>query len=147
VSTRLAITPTIVFASAVLALAGCGRGEPGKANPTYSRLTALSNVYAGYLKTHKNQPPSDEQEFRKYLESKKDELQKQELTIDDVFVSPRTGRPLKWIYGKLPVPGRAGMRYIAYEESSIDNKRLVLAVVGYDMLDDQQFKMVFPNAS
>jgi hypothetical protein len=136
----------LAFAVWALAWAGChSSAGAGKGGMNYARITALASVYSGYVSTHKKQSPPNEREFRKYLDAKNSELQKLGLTTDDIFVSPRDGQPLQWIYGK-PVPGRAGTQYFAYEKSPVRDKRLVIGTGGmYELMDDAQFKSVFPN--
>jgi hypothetical protein len=106
----------------------------------------MSSLYGGYAIADKGQPPKDEAAFRAYLETKVDELQKAGLTVDDMFVSPR-GQPIQWVYGTKPVSGRAGMKYIGYEQAPVANKRLVIAANGmYDLMEEAEFRRSFPGA-
>ena len=68
------------------------------------------------------------------------------LSLDQMFVSPRNGEPLVWVYGKSP-PSANGMTFIAYEKSSTDGQRFVLATGGmHEVMDDAQFRRLFPDA-
>ena len=131
----------------LVALAGCGGGSGGGgvAVGEYARIRGMSNLYSGYLAAHKNQTPPNEQAYREYLATKQEELDRLGLTVDDMFTSPRGSQPLQWVYGRRP-PSRAGIRYVAYETTPVDQKRLVLGTAGmYELMDDADFRSVFPN--
>jgi hypothetical protein len=105
----------------------------------------MGGFYAGYLGAHNNQPPKDEVEFRAYLATQQEALDKAGLSIDEMFLSPRGG-PLAWVYGARPPVGPMGMTYVAYETTPVDGKRLVIAGGGMTKeMDDAEFRQVFPN--
>jgi hypothetical protein len=133
----------------VVAVAGCSSSSGGQTNSGLdnARVRTMSSLYKGYLSSHKNQSPPDEAAFRAFLGTKQDDLQKSGLTTDDVFISPRDGQPLQWIFGKNPRPSIAGMQYIAYEKTPKDDKRLVVATGGMiELMDEARFRTVFPKA-
>ena len=138
----------MVAVGLVVALAGCGTGggaqEGGVAD--YKTIRAMANMYVAYLADHKNQPPPSEAAFREYLTTKEEELQQSEITVDAMFVSPRSGEPLEWVYGRKAPAGPAGMTYLGYEKTPVDGKRLVIATRGmYEEMDDARFRTVFPS--
>jgi hypothetical protein len=140
---RMGIIPILIL------LAGCGSNGGAVRTPAgdYSAIRKIEWYYDEYVGTHSSQPPKDEQVFREYLNSKQDGLTRDGLTVDQIFVSPRNGEPLVWLYGKTLVTGPMGMNYIAYEKSSTDGKRLALAAGGrYEVLDEAKFHSLFPDA-
>jgi hypothetical protein len=69
------------------------------------------------------------------------------MTIDAMFVSPRSGKPLKWVYGRNPpFLKQNGMICVAYETECMGGKRLVFGARGmFAELDDSQFRSLFPK--
>ena len=139
---RLRMVSVLIF------LAGCGSsGGPVRTQGgDYAAIRKLEVYYDDYVGTHGNQPPKDEQSFREFLNSKQESLKGDGITVDTMFVSPRNGEPLVWLYGKTAVAGPGGMIYIAYEKSSTDGKHLVLASGGrFEVVDDAKFHSLFPD--
>lgn len=138
----------LVTVFGMLALAGCGGGGSGEAPVAdYGRTRAMGGFYEAYLSAQRGQPPANEQVFRDFLNTKQENLQKAGLTIDAMFVSPRNGKPLTWVYGKvLPKDPKSGITYFAYESEPEDGKRLVIGGRGvYEEMDEARFRSVFPN--
>jgi hypothetical protein len=134
----------------LVAVSGCGRsGETtkSKSGVDFDVVRAMGGWYDAYSVSHKNQPPKDEQAFRDYLNTRQTDLEKSGLTVDKMFVSPRSGEPLEWVYGKIGTVGPGSIAYIGYEKSPVDGKRLVIASRGInELVDDAQFHKLFPNA-
>lgn len=131
-----------------LATVGCGGGQSSGNGQGLNggKLLVMQSLYLEYLSQHNNQPPPDEKAFREFVGTKQDKLQKASLTVDDVFISPRNGGPLRWVYGKKQSGNQAGGSYIAYEQTPVDGKRLVIADRGFQEIDDASFRQAFPNA-
>jgi hypothetical protein len=128
----------------VAAASGCGSRGSDSAGVSDSRV--MIDLYNTYLQEHNNRPPPNEQEFRAFITERQDRLAKAGMTIDQMFVSPRSSGPLGWVYGsRLPTDQR-GVAYFAYETTPVDGKRLVLAPRGTAEMDETQFRTVFPNA-
>ena len=107
----------------------------------------MSGFYETYMQERNGQAPPDEQAFRKYIEDQPDRLERYGLTVDKMFVSPRNGAPIQWVFGKVPSAGRAGMVIIAYETEPTNGERLVLATRGMSKsMNEADFRAVFPNA-
>jgi hypothetical protein len=142
---------SLSLAMLVAATAGCGDDEasspPGAASlAEYEKVRPMSDMYGEYLTSHGNQPPKDEPTFRAYLTSKQDLIQKLGLTIDQMFISPRSDQPLAWVYGMRPPTGVSGFQYFAYEKTPVGGKRLAIGARGmFEELDEAQFKKIFPN--
>jgi hypothetical protein len=133
----------------LLVIAGCGPNIPSEEQlADYSKVRSMTGLYDGYLKEHRGKPPANEQAFRDYLNSKQQMLQETGMTADELFVSPRGDKPLKWAYGRqLPVWRQNGMTCYAYEVEPVEGKRLVIGGRGIVVeMDDAQFKSVFPNS-
>jgi hypothetical protein len=142
------------LATLLVVVAGCssadGGGSGGSNVPVadYSKVRSITAFYEAYLGEHRGQPPQDEQAFRAYLATKQDRLQKVGLTVEQMFVSPRNGKPLAWVYGMSPPLWRqTGITCYGYEAEPSNGKRLVIGSRGmYDEMDQSQFKSVFPKA-
>jgi hypothetical protein len=131
----------------LLAFAGCSRSTPPTAAPTGAPLKEYASFYEEFLRTHKNQPPANEQEFRAFLETKQDQLAAAGLSMESMFQSPRDGAPLTWVYGRKPPVGGYGETYVAYETTPVDGKTLVVGLHGTQVqMDDAWFRRVFPQA-
>ena len=132
----------------VLALAGCGGGGGTRVagGIDFTKARAMPGLYGAYLREHKNQPPPNEQAFRDYLGTKQEALERAGLSLEAMFVSPRNGQPLVWIFGRKLPTGQGGMEFIAYEKTPVDGKRLVIATRGmFEEMDEARFRTVFPN--
>jgi len=135
---------------AVLTLAGCGSSSGGaETGPDidYSKVRIMVGFYEGYLREHRGQPPANEQALRDFLNGKQENFQKAGITVDQMFVSPRDGMPLKWVYSRTPPVWRQNnMTCYAYEAEPVAGKRLVIGGRGMSAeIDDSQFRIQFPN--
>ena len=126
---------------------GCSKSAATKlsSGADYRVVRAMGSVYDGYLREHNGQPPKDEQAFRDYLQAKEEDLIKEGLSVDKMFISPRSGdSTIQWVYGKSPLKGPAGMTYLGYEKDPVDGKRLVIGARGmYELMDDNKFQATF----
>lgn len=134
----------------VLALAGCGGsgtgGPAGTSSVDYAAVRSMSSLYSQYLRTHGDRTPADEKVFRDYLATKQQDLERAGITVDKMFTSPRNDQPLVWVYGSIPPSSAELGRCFAYEAASTDGKRFVIADAGrFTLMDEAQFKTVFPN--
>jgi hypothetical protein len=130
-------------------LSGCGGGSAVTTNVgNTENIRVMSQIYGVYLSSHQGKPPQDEQEFRDFLATKQDLLTQAGLTVDAMFVSPRNGEPLQWVYGKPLRSSPTGMTFIGYEKSSADGQRLAVATRGmYELLDEAKFHAQVPAAN
>jgi hypothetical protein len=135
-----------------LVITGCGGSDGGETGSTAlarmdaDQLRTMAGLYMSYRDSHRNQSPPDEKAFREYLSTKQDELQRVGLTIDAMFVSPRGNGPIQWVYGMTPPTNKYGMTFLAYETAPVDGNRLAIAIRGqYQVLDESQFREMFPN--
>lgn len=140
---------TCWFVLAIVMLVGCGgqQSSTGMSQDDYQTLRFASGMYEVYLSEHRGKTPPDEQSYRSFVESKQDVLQKMQRTADQVLSSPRNGEPLVFVYGKKLPKGPEGLAYIAYEKTSVNGKRGVLAARGlFEEIDEALFKKIFPGA-
>jgi hypothetical protein len=134
---------------AIAAFVGCGKksASANLGHADYGTLQVASNMFTSYMGENGGKTPPDEQAFRAYLETKKEKLEEQGKSIDDLLMSPRNGEPLMFVYGKQPVRGPAGMTFYGYEKTPVEGKRLVLAGRGmFQEMDEAQFRKLFPDA-
>jgi hypothetical protein len=139
-----------MFTLMLVSLVGCGGTTGGGSDLSvgdYGNIRSLSAMYDLYTQEHKGKTPANEQEFRAFMQTNQDVLEKTGRTIDEVMTSPRSGEPFVMVYGKPPIQSK-GMSYIGYENSPVDGKRLVIGLRGmYEELDEAEFKKLFPDAS
>jgi hypothetical protein len=141
----IALTASLTLA----AFAGCSSDAAGgSGGSVYKAVRDMGVLFNQFIVEHSGQPPKDEQEFRSFLATKQSVLEALNLSVDGMFVSPRNGTPITWVYGgKLP-KGPQGMTYIAYEKAPVDGKRFVLAMNGmHAELDEAEFKRLFSAAT
>jgi len=142
---KIWISSTLV----AVALVGCGGGQSStQSGTTNDKLRVMTSAYAGYLAKNKGKAPHDEAAFREYLNTSQRELEPAGLTADQVFVSPRNGAQLNWLYGGAVPKNYFGMKIVAYEnEKGPDGKRMVISTNGMsDFVDDAQLRVLFPGA-
>jgi hypothetical protein len=130
-------------------IAGCGSNTgaaSGEPVADYSKVRMMASYYEGFLSQHRNQAPPSEQAFRDYINSKQADFQ-EGFTTEQMFVSPRSGKPLKWVYGRRPpVYRQNNMTCYAYEAEPVDGKRLVLGGRGMVAeIEESQFRSIFPQ--
>ena len=99
----------------------------------------MGDLYVAHLAEHKT-GPADEAAWRAFLNNKQTELQEAGLTIDQMFVSPRDGAPLTWVYGKTP-KNQFGLTIVAFEQAPVDGRRFVVATNGMtDNVEESRFQ-------
>lgn len=135
----------------LLVIAGCSGGQGSSSSDKrgidFSRVRGMSDAYSLYKQAHNGAPPKDEKDFRDFLTTQQTALDRYELTVDDVFKSPRGDQPMTWIYGRV-VPSQQIGEYFGYEASPVDGKRLVIGARGmFEMMDDVKFRAAIPDAS
>ena len=124
VQTRSTASAAAVLIAAVFIL-GCGGGTtPEDATIERSQFKTLTLAYLGFLSANKGKLPKSEEEFRHYIDRGiGDKLRDQDLTLDEIFVSPRDGKPYVFVYRENLT--QANRRIIGYEQEGIDGRRYV----------------------
>lgn len=136
---------------AVLCTLALGCGTRTASQPQQqSRLKALAVLYGQYMGQHRGQPPANEAEFKKFIESQAKTLSNN-FGINDpasVFVSERDGKPYVIVYGKPSGPAElAGAPVIAYEQEGSGGKRFVACSLGaVEEVDSARFRQLVPGA-
>ena len=127
------VLATLLMAS-LLVCASCSTGDSIKPDERQARvvMNVLSIFYGEYLESHRGKPPESSDEFREYLESRPEELKRNNVTsVDQLLTSPRDGLPLVMVCGKrVAPPGSPGTPWAAYEQSGVNDKRLAVQVRG-----------------
>ena len=145
VSRRL--TAVCIVALVCMSAAGCGSEKKSLAREQ-SGLKRLAILYGRFLAQHRGQPPANEAEFKKYVQS----LPPAELKsfgIDDpkrIFLSNRDDKPYIVIYGRPKgPPGPGGSPVIAYEQEGKAGKRWVASSLGaVEEVDEARFRQLVP---
>jgi hypothetical protein len=136
--------------AACLCCAG-GCSENQSAEREQSNLKPLAVFYGQYLGQHRSQLPPNEQEFKKFLNSlAKDRLTSMQVkSVDEMFVSPRDGKPYVVLYGTASKTS-AGLPFttvVAYEQEGKGGKRFIARMSGaVEEVDEANFKQLVPNA-
>ena len=130
-------------------LAGCtSDAASGSGGSVYKAVRDMGVLFNQFMTEHGGKPPQNEQEFRSFLAGKQSVLEALNLTVDGMFVSPRNGAPIRWVYGRKPPQGPQGMTFIAYENAPVDGKYFVLAMNGmHAELNEIEFKRLFSAAT
>jgi hypothetical protein len=140
----------LTLAVTMLAVAGCGNYAGGEGAPPvadHRKVRLMTEFYESYLNSNRRQTPKDEAAFRTYLTTKQEQLEKAGLTVDQMFTSPRDGRPMKWVYGVTPPQWRqGGFICYGYEAEPTAGKRLVVGSRGmFNEIDESQFRSLIPK--
>jgi hypothetical protein len=132
----------------LLSAAGCGGDATSPSPVDGNTVRTMSAFYEAYLDANNGETPKDEAAFRSYLAGRQSDLEEFGITVDEMFVSPRGNGAVIWVYGRKPPNGAGGKAYVGYEATSRDGKRLVLGMRGmYDVMDETEFRKLFPTAA
>lgn len=137
----------VALVAATMLVAGCGQQTQSKKQQE-SRLKPLSLLYGQYMGQHRGQPPQNEAEFKKFVESQKSFLTQFGITDPaTLFISERDGQPFVVIYGKPSGPAAlGGQPVIAYEKVGAGGKRFVASQLGaVEEVDEARFKELVPG--
>jgi hypothetical protein len=132
-------------------VAGCNRNQSSsqsdKRGIDFARVRGMSDAYSLYKQAHNGAPPKNETEFRDFLATQQTALERHDLTVDDVFKSPRGDQTMTWIYGR-SVPSQQIGECYGFEASPLDGKRLVIGARGmFEMMDEAKFRAAIPDGS
>ena len=141
------------LALCTLLMIGCGKGGgsiSAAGKETSIKLDILASFYKDYMDNNRGRPPKDMEAFREYLQTRTELLESYKQrglieSIDQLLVSSRDEEPFVVLFGKLvEVSEWPGAYYVAYEQTGVDEQRMVARLVGgVDMLDEQQFAQQF----
>ncbi len=129
---------------------GCGGGARESLQREQSTLKPLAILYGQYIGQHRGQVPPNEEAFRKFVEQEAPKMKGQFTfsTIEELFVSPRDGKPYKILYGeaaKKGPPGPDGSPLIAYEQQGQGGRRWIASAMGaIEEVDETRFKQLVP---
>jgi hypothetical protein len=141
--------PGLLIAALCALALGCGTRTASQPQQE-SRLKALAVLYGQFMPQHRGQPPANEAEFKKFIESQAKTLSNN-FGINDpasVLVSERDGKPYGIVYGKPTGPAElAGAPVIAYEQEGVGGKRFVANSLGaVEEVDGARFRQLVPGA-
>jgi hypothetical protein len=146
---RQAVVLFLLLAASVVILFGCAGGRDG--DDPHARLRAAMKLlgleYGGYLAQSNGNPPTDEDAFRTYLQSRLTSLNDFGVkSLDDLFPPGRDGHPLILIYAaKIPASDRGDVVWSAHETTAVDGFRLACdSRGGIHELSDEIFTSTFP---
>jgi hypothetical protein len=136
---------SIGFAVCLAILAGCSERAAQKEAVERDNIRTLARMYGQYMSAHRGMGPKNEQEFKKYLQGRRDELAAEQITdIDSLFISNRDGQPYTVVYGMTPAKSMTPTgRVVAYEKQGVDGKRMVAyELMSVEELDEARFQAV-----
>jgi hypothetical protein len=95
-------------------------------------MNVLSVFYGEYLDSHQGTPPKDSDAFRKYLESRTEDLKLYRVdSPDQIMTSPRDGQPFTIVCGQRLAPADSpDTPWAAYEQTGVNGKRMAVSVRG-----------------
>ncbi|MDX1963640.1 MAG: hypothetical protein SFX18_10835 [Pirellulales bacterium] len=113
----------VLLGSLLLLTGGCGGGGPTQEVIDEQRLKPLVLLYGMYPASNGGRQPANEADLKKYVATRQDLLDRFRTTADQIFLSPRDGKPYKIYYG-LPdgydgvmiheQEGKNGLRLVGY---------------------------------
>ena len=115
-------------------LVSCGR-QSGPLAQEQINLSWLGQMYGKYISQNNGEPPKSIAEFQKFVEKKTSPERLDHLkvaNVNDLFVSPRDGKPFTMVsYDKLP-PMKAGEQppVVLYETDGRDGRRAIALLGG-----------------
>lgn len=116
-----------------LLLSGCGR-KSGPVAQEQTNLGWLGSMYGMFVGQHRGRTPKNIDEFRKFVELriKPDQLARLKVAkADDLFVSPRDGKPFQMVaYSKLTPPAIGQPPPIVFYEQVGENGQRAVAFLG-----------------
>jgi hypothetical protein len=139
--------PTLLLLLALCAawLAGCSDRAAKQQAIERDNIRTLARLYGQYMSAHRGKSPASEVDFKKYIQSRKDELAAEQITdIDSLFVSNRDNQPYTVVYNMPPAGSMTPTgRVVAYEKQGVDGKRMVAyELMSVEELDEARFKTV-----
>jgi hypothetical protein len=142
-------TAQIGLAGLLVALSGCG-SEKQSEEREQSNLKPLAVLYGQFTAQHRGQAPSNEDEFKKFIQALPPEklASFKVANVDILLVSARDQKPYVVVYGPAPSAGSSPTnRVIAYEQTGVGGKRFVAFSVGkIEEVDQARFKELVPGA-
>jgi hypothetical protein len=143
------LSAALLFVFSLCLAGGCSENQ--SAEREQSNLKPLAVFYGQYLGQHRGQPPANEQDFKKFLEAMgKDRLASMQVkSVDELFVSPRDGKPYVILYGSVSKSGAElpSTTVIAYEQAGKGGKRFIARILGaVEEIDEAKFKELVPQA-
>lgn len=149
-ATRYPAGQAALVAACLLALVGCSQGDPLTSGSldrqTRIVLNLCSNFYDEFLRSHGGAPPKDQEAFRAYMESRREDLARYNVKeLDQLLVSPRDGKPFLFVVGKrVAPPNSPGTPWAAYEQVGVEGKIMAVQVRGgvHELTADELAKIV-----
>lgn len=136
------------LAACLALVSGCTEQAAQQEAEERDHLKTLALMYGKYLGSYGGVGPTNEKQFKDFLNSRKQELAQMQIEdIDALFISPRDGQPYTVVYGLRPgpSPGPSG-RVIAYESQGVDGKRMVAYELTFiEEMDEAKFQTVVPK--
>jgi hypothetical protein len=105
---------------------GCGGSHAASESYERSNLKPLAILYGRFMARHRGQPPANEAEFKRYVQSDGSDISSSFDVTDaeGLFVSPRDQKPYVVLYGD--PRNRVHQDLIAYEQEEVKGRRLVV---------------------
>jgi hypothetical protein len=131
----------------LVALVGCGGSSADSGGSEDSNIQSIANAYSLFLKQYR-QLPANEKEFKKFVErvvAEDAELKAKNLTVDQLMISQRDGKPFGVNCRDKPPP--VGSIIAVYERAGVGGSRLIADTAGnVKEVDDVSFRELVPNA-
>ena len=142
--TAVAWVATLALAAAFI---GCGGGTTSEdAAIESSQFKTLSLGYLEFLSANQGQVPKTLEAFKEYIEDGiGDRLKQQNLTVEEIFVSPRDGKPFVFIcQNNLTQQNR---KIVGYEQEGVGGRRYVSDRSGAVMeMSEEEFQRLTSEA-
>lgn len=131
---------------ALIALIGCSRSQPDRANPTAENLRQIAILCGKYMGSKGKMPPSADA-LKKFARGS-NVPGAAPPDLDQLFVSPRDNEPYVIVSSaKMGAPGKGPRTIIAHEKTGQAGKRYVAyATAEVEEINDEQFKQIMDQS-
>jgi len=133
----------------VAAISGCHR-KSGPIAQEQTNLSWLGSMYGMYMSENKGRPPKTTDELRKFLEKTTSPERLTHLkvaSINDLFISPRDGKPFAMVsYDKLPAVTAGRPSPVVFYEVQGQNGQRAVAFLGGGTrsVDENELQKMLP---
>lgn len=127
---------SVLILAVVLPFAGCSESEPEEVVYQTSTMRGLAVAYGQFQSQNRGRPPKDEKMLRDFIVKLGPEwlASYNVASADELFESPRDGKPYVVIYGKPSF-------VVAHEVDGVDGKRFVADnVAAVQLVDEAKFQ-------
>ena len=137
----------LAVVTALIAIGGCQSSKTPVNPQGHITIKRLALLYGQFVGESGGRAPKDEEQFRKFVEKYKSRVRVAVESPEDLFISPRDGKPYIIVYGdEAKKHLRSGLAI--YEQEGVDGLRQVAFTIGMvDEIDDASLQKLLSGNS